>query len=164
MQILIISTCKIYRGYILIKNCIPLIFVNTRILINLLKRFNITNIKVTLVEIWIYKSIFENKNSAECSSVEYKYNGKIFRQIWKKYSERKDFVLHFSFRLVSIYLFIYLFFLIDSYLRIFHATRLKRQRDHFNDISHAFHTESNTILIKHRKLSDERNKSRVMAC
>lgn len=58
-----------------------------------------------------------------------RYNGKIFRQIWKKYSET--------------------IFLIDSCLRIFRTTRLKRQHDHFNDISHAFRTESNTILIKH---------------
>ena len=90
----------------------------------------------------------------------------------EKYSDRygkniaKGKISFYIFRFdlfLFIYLFIY-FFLIDSYLRIFHATRLKRQRDHFNDISHAFHTESNTILIKHRKLSDERNKSRVMAC
>lgn len=59
----------------------------------------------------------------------------------EKYSDRygkniaKRKISFQIFRVISI------FFLIDSYLRIFRTMRLKRQHDDFNDIRHAFHTE-----------------------
>lgn len=121
---------------ILIKNYIPLVFVNTRT--NLKKILILRILKLHQLKSEIINHEI-NINAHRYLRIKFSTKRKVYTM--EKYSDRygkniaKRKISFQIFRVISI------FFLIDSYLRIFRTTRLKRQHDDFNDIRHAFHTE-----------------------